>query len=398
MGLKKQINLCWYALRNIQVYRGRTISILISISIIVGILSAVDFIREGINQDVDASLTFAPDVLIQGYNAGRVVPVKNLKIQEIEEIQGVHLVSPRVWGYLSAANNLYTMMGIEIGKYPIDTPELEFQIRSGRFLEENETIPVCVIGSGVAEASHAQVGSILLLTDIDNQEYEMEVIGIFSVASKIYTHDLILTDIQFSREFFNINQNYSTDLAVWLNPNLNDDSSEVIQKISDTIDDVKVIDKFTLRNLIHHTTNERAGYFTIIWTVMLIGSLLFAFTISSAISFEARKEIGLLKTLGFTTFDVLEIRMIEFTLTGFFASTLGIFAAIIYDFYLGAPILSDFMLGWSVLFPPFILPVRITFDSLLVAYGIGILPLVISTVVPAWKNAVTEPDEVLRGL
>ncbi len=110
------------------------------------------------------------------------------------------------------------------------------------------------------------------------------------------------------------------------------------------------------------------------------------------------QEIGLLKTLGFTTFDVLDIRKIEFTFTGFFVSTLGIFGAIVYDFYLGAPILSDFMLGWSVLFPPFILPLRITFDSLLVAYGIGIIPLVVGTVVPAWKNAITEPDEVLRGL
>ncbi|MHA1167406.1 MAG: hypothetical protein ACTSRU_06260 [Candidatus Hodarchaeales archaeon] len=90
--------------------------------------------------------------------------------------------------------------------------------------------------------------------------------------------------------------------------------------------------------------------------------------------------------------------MVEITLTGFIATTIGVFGAVIYDFYLGAPVIADLMLGWSVMFPPFILPLKITFDSLLVAYGIGIIPLLIATVVPAWKNAITEPDEVLRGL
>jgi len=96
--------------------------------------------------------------------------------------------------------------------------------------------------------------------------------------------------------------------------------------------------------------------------------------------------------------DVLEIRIIEYTLTGFIASTIGIFGAIIYDFYLGAPVLADFMLGWSVVFPPFILPLKINLDILIVAYGLGIIPLLIAVVVPAWSNAITEPEEVLRGL
>ncbi|UCE12692.1 MAG: FtsX-like permease family protein [Candidatus Heimdallarchaeota archaeon] len=398
MGYKKQLNLCRYAFRNVQVYRGRTISILISLSIIIGLLSAVDFLREGINQDADASLAFAPDVLVQGYEAGRLVPIENTKIAEIEGIEGVRVVSPRVWGYLSAANRLYTMMGIEFGRYPLNTSELAFEIRDGRIIEPNESHPVCIIGSGVAEDSSAQVGSWLLLTDINGVEMDFEVIGIFSVTSKIYSHDLILTDIQFSRIFFNMDTNYSTDIAVWSESNSNSDSSDLALVIADTVDGIKVIDKFTMGNLIHHSTNERAGYFTIIWSVLLIGSLLFTFTISSAVSIEARKEIGLLKTLGFSTFDVLEIRIIEYTMTGFIASTIGIFCAIIYDFYLGAPILANFMLGWSVLFPPYILPLKITFESLLVAYGIGIIPLLIGVIVPAWRNAITEPDEVLRGL
>ena len=71
---------------------------------------------------------------------------------------------------------------------------------------------------------------------------------------------------------------------------------------------------------------------------------------------------------------------------------------IIYVFYLGAPILGDFMLGWSRIFPPFILPLKLTFDTVLIAYGLGIVPLVVATVIPAWKNSIEEPEKVMRGI
>ncbi len=398
MGYKKQLNLSRIAFRNIQIYRGRTISILIAISITIGMLSAVDFLREGINRDIDASLAFSPDILIQGYDSGRVTLINDSNIKLIEQVEGVTLVSPRVWGYLSAADNLYTMMGIEIDVYPLDSAELNFNIRSGRFLTANESHPVCVIGSGVADASYAQIGSYLLLTDINGDEYEMEVIGIFSVASKIYTHDLILTDILYSKEFFNVDENHSTDLTVWLSPDTQINSASIALEISNVAENIKILEKRSMGDIMHHSTNERAGIFILIWNVILIGTLLFAFTISSAVSVDSRREIGLLKSMGFTTMDVLEIRLLEFTMTGFIASTIGLFGAIIYDFYLGAPILADYMLGWSVLFPPFILPLRISIDILIIAYSMGIIPLVIATVVPAWKNAIRDPDELLRGL
>ncbi|MHA2254226.1 MAG: hypothetical protein ACXAD7_28015, partial [Candidatus Kariarchaeaceae archaeon] len=91
MGYKKQLNLSRIAFRNIQIYRGRTISILIAISITIGMLSAVDFLREGINRDIDASLAFSPDILIQGYDSGRVKLINDSNIELIEHVEGVTL-------------------------------------------------------------------------------------------------------------------------------------------------------------------------------------------------------------------------------------------------------------------------------------------------------------------
>ena len=126
--------------------------------------------------------------------------------------------------------------------------------------------------------------------------------------------------------------------------------------------------------------------------------ILFCFSISSAISLDSRREVGLLKTLGYSITDILEIRFVEFALTGIWASAIGYSIAIFYTFYLGAPILADFMLGWSALFTPFVVPLKITFESLIVAFGLGTIPLLIATIIPAWNNAIIEPDEILRGV
>jgi len=212
MGIIKQYNLFSYAFRNIQVYRGRTLSIIIFTGLVTGILSSMDFMREGINQDAEASLEFAPDILIQGYDSGRVVPVNTSIMQAISSVEGVSLVSPRAWGYLSAADRLYTLMGIDPVKYPLDSAGLDFELR-GNFMTGEETDPVCILGSGVASAARADIGSYLLLTDIDNNEHEFEVIGIFTVASKIYTHDLIITSFNHSHAFFGLKDYQATDLA-----------------------------------------------------------------------------------------------------------------------------------------------------------------------------------------
>jgi ABC-type lipoprotein release transport system permease subunit len=392
----KHLNLWRYASKNIQVYRGRTFAILLFIGITIALLSSINFLREGINQDIDSSLGLSPDILIQGNKAGRTTPLNSSIIPLIENVDGVKLVIPRIWGYLSAADRLYLLMGLNFSIYPLDDPDLGFTLSKGRIPGADENHSTCIIGSGVAEASRAQVGSWLLLEDINGQQKEFEVIGIFSVNSKIYTHDLILTDISSAKSFFLLPEDLITDITVWIeNETAN---SAVAFKIDELIDDVRILDKETLGNLLHHSTNERAGYFAIVWTIILLGMILFCFSISSAISLDSRREVGLLKTLGYSITDILEIRFVEFALTGIWASLIGDSIAIVYTFYLGAPILADFMLGWSSIFPPFVVPLKITFESLILAFGLGTIPLLIATIIPAWNNAIVEPDEILRGV
>jgi len=105
-----------------------------------------------------------------------------------------------------------------------------------------------------------------------------------------------------------------------------------------------------------------------------------------------------LKAFGFSTSNILEIRFLETLLLGFISATIGVFLAIVYVLYLGAPVLRNFMLGWTAIYPNYTIPVYVSFGSLVTLYAAAIVPLLVGTLIPAWKSAITEPDIILRGI
>ena len=145
------------------------------------------------------------------------------------------------------------------------------------------------------------------------------------------------------------------------------------------------------------TYGLRGGFATVIWFMLLVTIMLVAWNQASTVGQDSRREVGILKTLGFETSDIMEIRLIEAVALGFISASIGVFLAIVYDFYLGAPFLREFMLGWSATLPVFRLPLEISFGRMLTLYAVAVFPLLVGSLVPAWLSAITEPDTVLRG-
>jgi ABC-type lipoprotein release transport system permease subunit len=131
--------------------------------------------------------------------------------------------------------------------------------------------------------------------------------------------------------------------------------------------------------------------------VLLLSVVLVAWNQLTTAGAEMKKEVGILKTLGFSTFDILEIRFMETLILGFAAATIGVFLAIVYDVYLGAPFLREFLLGWSAVYPNYPLPINISPGSVMILYAVAVFPLFIGSLIPAWRSAVTEPDVAIRG-
>ena len=393
MKIQRHLNFLWFAVNSIFTYKTRTIAITFSLMMALMILGSVAFVSGGLEKEAILSATFAPDITVQYLQAGRQIPISMNNTGVINKISGVEKTIPRVWGYISQNNRIYTIMGIDPAEMPIPK-EINFAISSGRFLQVQDS-EVAIVGRHLAAAFALDVDDTLILYNESGHPYNFTVVGVFTMEVNLYAADLILVTVNDSRKFFGITENYATDLCVYASDQT--ETRYIAQQILNDIPGARVLTRQALKDALLSAYGARSGFVSVIWYIMLLAVILVAWNQASAVSAEARKEVGILKSLGFSTMDILEIRLLEAIILGVLSASLGILLAIIYDLYLGAPVISDFMLGWAAVYPSFPLPIHVSVTSVVILYGVAIFPLLVGSLVPSWKSAITEPDTAMRG-
>jgi ABC-type antimicrobial peptide transport system permease subunit len=393
-----------YALGNVLKYRTRSAAIVSALILSTFLLGSAEFIREGVMTDLSASADEGPDLIVQRVLGGRQTAVPREWRENLSAIHGVRLATPRVWGYIDVGGGgLLTIMGVNASEYGtiVGTTGTEI-VDEGRFLNETDRYRM-VVGQGILDIMRASfagvsvgVGSILSLIAMNGSLVEFEIIGVFASSTKIYSNDMIVTDLESARQVLGLEASSFTDYALWAE--YGEDLNSIAFRIDTQIAEARVLTRDAIADTMLVTYGSRGGIVALLWLVLLITAILLAFTVSASGSDEARREVGLLKALGYDTVDVLEIRMFESLTLGMLGASLGVSSAIVFDFILGAPILSGYLLGWSLLLLNGGLPLAISAPTIFTLYVVAIVPILVATVVPAWRNAITEPDIVLRGV
>ena len=394
---QKHVNFIRYALVSLTVYRVRTIAVVFSLTTAVFLLGSIVFIADGLSRDAVTAAQFAPDITVQGMSAGRVAPFPLTYANNIAQMTGVDRVVPRMWGYVLSNDSIYTIMGIDpeyIGLQGIP----DYTISIGRYLKIGETREA-VIGVYFAKSRNLVVNDTFELKGMSgmvSSTKSFRVVGIFSSAVSLYTSDLILLNKYEAQEILLLARAASaTDLCVYIkNPGW---TKLVADSITKTYPELRVLTRQAIIDATETTYGLRGGFATVIWFILLATVVLIAWNQASTVGQDSKREVGILKTLGFSTLDILEIRLIEAVTLGFLSASVGVFLAIFYDAYLNAPFLRDFMLGWSASLPAFALPIEVSSSRLLILYAVAVFPLLLGSLIPAWLSAITEPDTVLRG-
>lgn len=405
-------NLFNYALNCIHRYKLRTAVILICLTIAASSFSAVAFLSDGLMKEGALSLKYTPDLTVQGMQSGRQTLISTYYINHIlAAAPAVSGIQERVWGYGNVGNTLIVVVGIDLGVYEeVNQTETQqttlainqadaYPLEAGRFLDSqsNNTI---VIGKGVAELLGASVGTELSILTESNQIRQYIVVGIFNSESSIYNADTILMNINAAREFFNVPDDKVTDLMVYVNTDDTASKASVVNLVARQITELpncRVVSKDVLLDAQEKTYGDRSGFFSIVWYILLISVGIIAFNQTVVVGHESKFEVGLLKSLGFSTSDVIQIRLIESLTLGALAGAIGLTLGIVFDSLLGAPVLKDFMLGWANLYPSFPVPIFISMQAVLFTFAVTIIPLLFATVIPSWLNASVDPDISMRG-
>jgi ABC-type antimicrobial peptide transport system permease subunit len=405
--MKRFKNLLNYALNCIQRYRLRTLVILVCLVVAASTFSAVAFLSDGLVKEGALSLKYAPDLTVQGIQGGRQTLLPTTYVNYIMgSAPGVSTVSQRVWGYGNVGNTLIVIVGLDLNNSAISqtgriAPDLTiaYPLESGRFIDaqSNESV---VLGKGVAELLGASVGTELSIISESNQVKRYTVVGIFNSESGIYNADMILMNLNAARDFFNIPNDKVTDLMVYVtqvDPSLKSTLLNEAARAISGLSNCRVLTKDVLLDAQEKTYGDKSGFFSIVWYVILISVAIIAFNQTVVVGHESKFEVGLLKALGFSTSDVIQVRLVESLVLGTLAGAVGLTFGIFFDSVLGAPILRDFMLGWANVYPSFQLPVFISLQTVLFTFAVTIVPLLFATVIPSWLNATVDPDIAMRG-
>jgi ABC-type antimicrobial peptide transport system permease subunit len=405
--MKRFKNLLNYALNCIQRYRLRTLVILVCLVVAASTFSAVAFLSDGLVKEGALSLKYAPDLTVQGIQGGRQTLLPTTYVNYIMgSAPGVNTVSQRVWGYGNVGNTLIVIVGLDLNNSAISqtgriAPDLTigYPLESGRFIDaqSNESV---VLGKGVAELLGASVGTELSIISESNQVKRYTVVGIFNSESAIYNADMILMNLNAARDFFNIPNDEVTDLMIYVtqvDPSLKSTLLNEAARAISGLSNCRVLTKDVLLDAQEKTYGDKSGFFSIVWYVILISVAIIAFNQTVVVGHESKFEVGLLKALGFSTSDVIQVRIVESLVLGTLAGAIGLTIGILFDSVLGAPVLRDFMLGWANIYPSFQLPVFISLQTVFFTFAVTIVPLLFATVIPSWRNATVDPDIAMRG-
>ena len=141
----------------------------------------------------------------------------------------------------------------------------------------------------------------------------------------------------------------------------------------------------------------RGGMALMVLASALLSFIIFAWDKATGLSAEERKEIGILKSIGWETSDVLLLKLWEGIVISLTAFLLGTVLAYGHVFFLSAPLFAQALKGWSVLYPRFQLTPVVDVYQLTVLFFLTVVPYTVATVIPCWRAATTDPDAAMRS-
>jgi ABC-type lipoprotein release transport system permease subunit len=103
---------------------------------------------------------------------------------------------------------------------------------------------------------------------------------------------------------------------------------------------------------------------------------------ASGLSAEERKEVGILKAIGWETSDILQMKFREGLAVSLTAFLLGVILAYCHVFFASSFIFAPILKGWSTLYPRFKLAPIINFGHVAAIFFLTVVPYTVTTIIP----------------
>lgn len=372
---QRQRYLIDYTLASLARRPGKNLGLLAVYGLIVFMLASVMLFTESLRQEARLLLNEAPEIVLQRLVAGRHDLIPGGYLERMGRIRGVVKKQGRLWGY-----HYDSAMG---ANYTLLVPPQE-EPPPGKVL----------IGAAIARSRGVDIGDVLSFHSAAGVPYAFHVQGVLDPDSELVSADLILVSEADFRAFYGIAEGMYTDIVLSVrNPR---EVRKVAEKLTLRLPDCRPILREEILRTYDAVFAWRQGIVFVLLSGAVLAFVIFAWDKASGLSAEERREIGILKAVGWEIGDVIRMKFWEGAVVSLAAFLLGYLAAYLHVFYADAALFAPVLKGWAVLYPAFTPLPHIDGLQLATLFFFTVFPYTAATIVPIWRAAITDPDTVMR--
>ena len=363
----------------------------IAIAVTVFIVSLT--VSNGLGRNMISSLlTMSPHILIK-HKQKNFFENYDEAVENLKKVDGVKAVIPKINSQSIIKSQGFARGVLAYGIMPNNVKnDLDLRIISGNNnIEELNSI---LVGEELAKGMGLKVGQEVSLVSAENKEIKLIVRGIFKTGLLEYDTNLAIVPMK-TMQILAEQGEVATD--IWLKT-INPQKVENVEKkiISNNViphSEYGIMDwKMINQSLLNAVRFEKFVLVAILSLLLLIASFAVSVILNMVVR-EKIKDIGILKSIGYTNKNIRRIFMIEGLLLGFFGMIMGSILSPIVLFILKI-LFKVFMRNGTYYLEE--LPLYISANELIIIYVVTVIVIFISTIFPASRAAKLKPVEALK--
>ncbi len=382
-----------YALVSIGRFGWKNISIALIFALLVWLLSSVIFITSSLRYEFQTLAKQTPSLVANKQIAGRYYPLYESDVGALWDMPGIAYAKGRVWGqyYLTLKRTFVTILGLE----PYEESYTKNVSKIANMLDNNLSSSI-IISKSMKELlkPFTSMSREVSFEKPDGGYMSLKIGGIFKDGSELFNNDVIITDTVSAREILGLEEGVFTDIIIKVaNPN---EVDFISAKLAYKYPQLKLTTKDEILKDYELLYQFKSGWFLLIFIVSFITFAIILYDKSSGLRSEEKREISILKALGWEINHIIYYKLLESFILSLLAFLFGLSLALFYVYFLDAPLLKYVFTGYSELKQPFSLSFVYEPKAFALLF-FSTVPLYIAVcIIPSWKAATKDVNEVLR--
>ena len=379
------------AFRHIVERKFQSIFSILGVAIAVTVFIVSMTISNGLEKNmINSLLTMSPHILVKNKKS-KFFDNYEGTVENVKKIKGIKAVIPQM-------NSQSILKGNGLAKGVLADGISPENVKNGlnlKIVDGNNNISELnsvLVGEQLATEMNLKVGNEISLVSAENKEIKLIVRGIFKTGFLDYDSNLAIVPLE-AMQILSDQGRVATEIGIKVeHPEKVEGILNQVRNVLNSKEYGAISWKTINQNLLRAVQFERFVLIAILSLLLIIASFAVSVILNMIVR-EKIKDIGILKSIGYTNSSIRKIFTIEGLIIGVFGMILASLLSPLVLVALKA-LFKEYMKGGTYYLEE--LPLYISQKELLIIYGVTFAVVFLSTIFPAARAARLKPVEALK--